>query len=147
MIFHISIPAADPAAAAATLAAIVGGVALPFHPVPGARIIFYGDADGTAIEVYPDDTVLEPGQQMLAATRADAPHRVGFHAAIATPLPTDRVFELAEQAGWPVRLCSRGPFELIELWVDNRVLVEVLTPRMQTDYRRSMTPGNWERWE
>jgi hypothetical protein len=54
MIFHISIPSREPAVVASTLARLVGGRDFPFHPIEGARIVLFGDAHGSAIEVYPD---------------------------------------------------------------------------------------------
>lgn len=147
MIFHISIPAREPQVAAEALAEITGGRAFPFHPVDGAQIVFYGDANGLAIEVYPEDAVLSAGPTMLAAGSANAPARTGFHAAIASPLDEARIMQIASNRGWLARRCNRGPFELIEMWIDNRLLIEVLGPDMQADYRAAMTPENWAAWD
>lgn len=146
MIFHISIPVRDPQATAEALAQLTGGTAFPFHPVDGALIVFYGDANGSAIEVYPEDAVLTAGPQMLAAGRAEAPGSAGFHAAIASPLNEARIMQIAGNHRWLARRCNRGPFDLIEVWIDGRLLVEVLTPDMQADYRATMTPENWVAW-
>jgi hypothetical protein len=147
MIFHISIPARDPALVAAALARLVGGRDFPFHPIDSARIVLFGDEHGSAIEVYPDDVELAIGQTMLEPRKvATVPSRHSTHAAIATPLPEKEVLAICAEAGWTARIGDRGPFELVEVWVEDNFLLELLTPHMQDDYRRSMTPENWQRW-
>jgi hypothetical protein len=147
MIFHISIPTHDPALVAATLARLVGGRDFPFHPVKGARIVVFGDEHGSAIEVYPDDVELALGDTMLEARKTKAVReRHPTHAAIATSLPEEQVLAIAAEAGWTARRCDRGPFELIEVWIEDRFLLELLPPDAQQDYRRSMTFESWERW-
>jgi hypothetical protein len=42
------------------------------------------------------------------------------------------------------RLCDRGPSRCVEVWIENRLLIEMLDPRMMTeDYRNGMTRENW----
>jgi hypothetical protein len=147
MIFHISMPARDPAVVAAVLARLVGGRDFPFHPVRGARIVLYGDGHGSAIEVYPDGVELAIGRTMLEAREVKAARKAhAVHAAIATPLSEKEVLRVAADAGWTARRCDRGPFELIEVWVEDVFLLELLPPDAQEDYRRAMTFENWERW-
>ena len=146
MIFHISIPAREPDEVAAALASLTGGRDFPFHPIAGARIVLLGDADGAAIEVYPETVELAPGRTMVETRSAEARDRYPMHAALATPHGQEKVLAMARERGWTARLCDRGPFELIEVWVENRFLVELLTPDMQADYRASMTQENWARW-
>ena len=59
MLFHLSIAAREPRHVANVIAELWGGAALPFPPVmEGSWIAIAGDDRGTAIEVYPDGTVL-----------------------------------------------------------------------------------------
>jgi len=147
MIFHISMPARDPALVAQTLASLIRGQDFAFHPISGARIVLLADEHGSAIEVYPDDVELAISRAMLEARRASASREWhATHAAVGTPLSEDEILTICARAGWAARKCDRGPFELIEVWVEDRFLIELLTPDMQDDYRRSMTPENWERW-
>ena len=147
MIFHISVPAQNPEVVASTIASLVGGQHFPFHPIDGARIVLFGDAHGSAIEVYPKDVELDIGSEMLEPRQATARlERYSTHVAIATPLSQAEVFAISEKAGWIARECDRGPFTLLEVWVENRLLLELLTPSSQADYRRSMTFENWQRW-
>ena len=146
MIFHLSLPARDPARVAAVMAELWGGEAYPFHPIPGAWIALAGDAHGTALEVYPADTVLFPGDAALASETRPPPANTASHAAVETPLAEHEIMAIAGREGWLARRCDRGPFQLIELWVEGWVLVELLTAEMAADYRQSMTIANWRSW-
>ena len=98
-------------------------------------------------EVYPNDVELDIGSEMLKPRQATAHlERYSTHLAIATPLSQAEVFAISEKAEWIARECDRGPFTLLEVWVENRLLLELLTPSSQADYRRAMTFENWQRW-
>ncbi len=143
-LLHLSINATDPQRVASILASFLGGKAMPFPPFPGSWIAFAEQDDGTAIEVYPTTHRLRPGRDQIECVEEAASDSPGFlHVAIASNLPALEVIELAMAQGWLARKCSRGPFELIEVWLENRLLVEVLDPAMQADYRRGMTMANW----
>jgi hypothetical protein len=66
-----------------------------------------------------------------------------FHAAVATPLSIEEVEEIGRRYGCHTKLCQRGPFRVIEYWVDNALMLEMLTPEMQAEYQRSVTPEGW----
>ena len=58
------------------------------------------------------------------------------HLAVGTPLPKEKVLEIAAREGWRARhLSRRGAFEVIEFWIENSVMIELLTPEMQAQYR------------
>jgi len=41
-------------------------------------------------------------------------------------------------------VCKRGPwFRVIEFWVDNALMLEMLTPEMQQEYQDNVTIQNW----
>ncbi|WP_090202817.1 hypothetical protein [Yoonia litorea] len=67
------------------------------------------------------------------------------HAAIRSALTETEITKMADAEGWPARTCNRGPFQCVEVWLENLLLVEVLDPAMQDDYARGMTAGNWAR--
>ena len=52
---------------------------------------------------------------------------------------------IAAREGWRVLTANRGGglFQLIELWVENRFLIEVFTPEMTARYVALMKPENW----
>lgn len=146
MLFHLSIEADDPRHVAEVLAELWGGEALPFPPViEGSWMAMAGDDRGTMIEVYPRGTELIEGEDG-ALGRLNAYHdRVATHFAMATRYDLETVLAVAERENWPARQFMRGGglFGVIEIWVEGRQMIEVLTPRMQRDYLKAMTPDAW----
>ncbi|MEM7491001.1 MAG: hypothetical protein AAF390_17935 [Pseudomonadota bacterium] len=143
-LLHASIAAAAPERVARALGRLLGGPALPFPPCPGAWIAFAAADDGSAVEVYPLDRRVTAGPDQIAFT--EGPPEAGpvsTHLAIASPLSAAEILACAEAEGWPARRCARGPFDCIEVWVEDRVLVEVLDAEMLADYRSGMTAANW----
>lgn len=146
MLIHASIPARDPAQAAAVIARMWHAEAMPFPPVPDAWIVFAGDERGTQLEIYPAEVALVPGPAEVTGAPMDAAAPTGVHIAIAVPHEADAVIALAATAGWTARVCNRGGlFDVVEVWVDDRFMIEALTPAMQRDYVAAMTPANWRR--
>lgn len=145
MLFHASIPARDPATVAAVLADIWQGEAMPFPPVPGAHVVFAGDERATTLEIYPADRTLIPSDAGVAiGIRPPVAGAVGDHVAIASPRSVAEIEAIAGKAGWRVQVASRGGiFDVVEVWLEDRYLVEVLTPDMQAAYRDRVTPRNW----
>jgi hypothetical protein len=47
------------------------------------------------------------------------------------------VLELAARHGWRALRLSRGSFDVIEFWIENCVMLEILTPEMAADYLRA----------
>ena len=148
MIFHASIPADEPRHVAEVLAEIFGGEALPFPPWPGAFVAMAGDDRNTTIEVYPRTAVMLPGEgdEMVVAGAAEAPPRHGcFHLAVATKLEADEVLAIGQREGWrAVRLSRAGIFDVIEFWIENSLMIEVLTAEMQHDYLTRTNIASWK---
>ena len=145
MIFHFSIAADDPKRTATMLAELWRGEALPFPMLgQGSWVAHAGDDRRSTIEVYPRDVALYPGER-FGDLREEAVSRNGpFHAAVATPLSIEEVEEIGRRYGCQTRVCKRGPwFRVIEFWVDNALMLEMLTPEMQAEYQRSVTPEAW----
>lgn len=149
MLFHMSIAAHDPRHVASVIAELWQGEMFFFPPVSdNAWIVMAGDDRGTALEVYPAGTVLRehPGD---ADAYGEATGTAGFtasHAAIATDLTQDDVLAIATREGWPAKYRMRaGMFGVIEMWIEGRQMMEVLTPEMQAEYRSTMTLDGWRR--
>jgi hypothetical protein len=143
-LLHLSISASEPRRVASFLAAVLGGRVMPFPPFPQSWIAFAAQDDGTAIEVYPDTHVLIAGEEHIECEVRKRDNAATFvHAAIASPLPKREVMSLARKENWTTRECDRGPFACVEVWIENRLLIEVLDPDMQRDYRAGMTVQNW----
>jgi hypothetical protein len=146
MIFHISISADDPKRTATMLAELWRGEAFPFPMVAkGSWVAHAGDDRRSTIEVYPRDTAFYPTDR-AAEERSEPVSRNGpFHAAVGTPLSIEEVEEIGRRYGCHTSLCQRGPwFRVIEFWVDNDLMLEMLTPEMQAEYQRSITIENWK---
>ncbi|MBB3992628.1 hypothetical protein GGR95_000247 [Sulfitobacter undariae] len=143
-LLHLSISANDPENVASFLAAVMGGIAMPFPPFPDCWIAFSAEDDGTAIEVYPTTHVLEAGPEQISCEIKSRDTTSTFvHAAVCSKLSRVEIIGLASSKGWTSRICNRGPFECVEVWLENRLLVELLDAEMQKDYREGMTASNW----
>jgi len=159
MIAHVSVPARDPRRTALLLAALIDGEVFDFPVVPGASIAVARDGSGLAIEVYPDTMAHHPGsgdadpafvpQDPRTQPWEDQIHPDGqqlqpsaFHVALVSRLGDDAVVALARRAGFRAIRCDRaGVFRLIEVWLDNAVLVEVLNVDEAVRYRKFMNPA------
>src|SRR5689334_17965039 len=147
MIHHISIGARDPRHVAEVIAELWQTRALPFPPVPGSYIVIADDGRGTAIEVSPLGTELMPGEgeeQAQSKFNADASAYTATHAALSVPVSRERIAEIARREGWRTGTFVRGGvFEVIELWVEGRLMLELLAPDMAQRYLDVMTTDNY----
>ena len=145
MIFHFSIAADDPKRTATMLAELWRGQAFPFPVLgSGSWVAHAGDDRRSTIEVYPRDVALYPTENAGDLRPSPVQRNVPFHAAVATPLDIEEVVEIGRRYGCTTRVCQRGPwFRVIEFWVDDCLMLEMLTPEMQQEYQRSITVENW----
>jgi hypothetical protein len=141
MIFHASIPADDPERVARVLGELLGGGYSPFH-VGRQSFMSRGGKDdehGTAIEVYPRDEIMVPGageSDMVQMANVQNPPRYGaFHLAVGTRLSKDQIIAIGKREGWRAVHCSRGPFEVVEFWLENSLMIEFLDANMQAQYK------------
>lgn len=147
MIHHISIGAKDPQRVARVIAELWQTVALPFPPVEGAYIVIVDDGHGTAIEVSPLATELVPGDgdaEVQATTNEHASPFTATHAALSVPVGAERIREIAAREGWRTGLYVRGGiFQVIEFWIEDRLMLELLSPDMVRLYLDSLTTQNY----
>lgn len=141
MIHHVSIPARDPRHVAEVLVELFGGTLTGFGPWHDAYIAWAGDEVGTAIEVYPLGTEMlpDPGAGQARFRAATVASRYGAtHAAVSVPRSRQEILALAQREGWRAIELSRGPNHVIEFWIENAVMLELMTPDMADDYVRAM---------
>lgn len=148
MIRHLSFAARDPQVVATAIAELWGCEAFPFpHVAQGSWVAISGDRRGSTMEVYPLGAELHPveGDNDAVAVMALAPAtHTSTHAAIDTVLDQAGVFALAQRHAWLAKYRKRGGiFGVIELWVENTFLLEVMTPEMQREYTDFMSPEAW----
>lgn len=138
VIHHLSIPVTDTGHVAEVLRRLFDGVITPFGPYPDSWTVWVGDEYGTAIEVFPVGTELfpadGPGQAQFRATERPSPF-VATHATVSVDRTVEEIQELAAAEGWRAVRLSRGPFDVVEFWIENYVLLELMTPQMERDYR------------
>ncbi|MBW4432709.1 MAG: hypothetical protein KME28_13490 [Pelatocladus maniniholoensis HA4357-MV3] len=139
MIHHISVSAKNPQLVAQTLAKVLKGQAAPFPPHPGSYIVFPGDEHGTAVEVYPLGSEIVPGtapdEQCMFVHNDNPSMFTATHAAISVPVTQEEIEQVGMSAGWRVVRCNRDSlFDVMEFWVENRLMIELLTPEMASQY-------------
>jgi hypothetical protein len=137
MIHHISIPARDTRHVAEVLVELFDGLLTGFGPYRDSWIAWAADDMGAAIEVYPVGTEMYPPDGPGQARFRHDPTASGFtatHATVSVQRTADEIVALARREGWRAVRLSRGPHEVIEFWIENRVMLEVMTPEMTADY-------------
>lgn len=134
MFHHISIAVNHPLQVANVLAEVLQGSCFPFPPHPGSYMVIVDDGYGTGIELYPADTQLIPEPEQVGFASGQAQIFTSVHAALSVSVSQEQITRIADREGWLVRLCDRGPFKVFEFWVENKFMLELLTPEMAKDY-------------
>jgi len=137
MIHHLSIPVKEPAHVAQVLCEIFDGKVTEFGPYKNSYIAWAGDAHGTAIEVFPVGTELLPDAEAGQARFRYNDDVSGFtatHAAVSVRRSKAEIEAIAAREGWRAIELSRGSFRVIEFWIENRVMLEILTEEMAQEY-------------
>ncbi|MBD2341558.1 hypothetical protein H6G64_31935 [Calothrix sp. FACHB-156] len=142
MLHHLAISVTNPSLVAKVLAELMNGQFFVFPLCPGAYVAIAGDAYGTAIEVLPQNSVWVPGFiEAEIKSAAQMPKYAPVHAALSVPVSRETVEVIGQREGWLVRYCDRGPFQLMELWIENTLMVELITQEMATNYLTFMQPA------
>ena len=143
MIHHVSIPAHEPQHVAEVLAELMNGKCFPFGPLEGAFMAASGDANGTMIEVYPERATLnipDRDDQVVFAENPTPPHTWPFHVLLSVPHEAEEVERIGAREGWRAKTFGRGMrghkpfFHVIEFWLENRLMIEVVSPTMAREY-------------
>ncbi|MFN6564151.1 MAG: hypothetical protein RMY28_030770 [Nostoc sp. ChiSLP01] len=149
MIHHISIAANNPRHVAEVLAKLLGGKVAPFPSHPGSFVAVAMDEQGTLIEVYPLGTELIPGdgeQQVKFRENKNCSQFDAVHAAVSVPVSKKEIEEIAASEGWRALHCSRGKFEVVEFWIENRLMIELLSPEIVSQYLNFLEKQNLEKF-
>jgi hypothetical protein len=138
MIHHISVAAQNPQHVAQVLAEVLKGQFVPFPPVRGGYMVIAMDEHGTAIEVLPTGTEILPGSgsgSCYFEQNSNPSPYTTTHAAVSVPRSQSEIEAIGQREGWRVVRCDRdGFFDLMEFWVENTLMVELLTPEMTARY-------------
>jgi hypothetical protein len=144
MIHHLSISAENPQHVAQVLAEILDGQPTPHPFSPGGYTVFLFDEHGTEVEVYPLGTEITPGDsdEKRAYIKNPAASRfTATHIIMSVPTSVEKIEEIAAREGWLMERASFG-FDYLLLWVENRLLLELLTPEMTVQYKAVTHPEN-----
>ena len=137
VIRHLSLPARDTRRVAEVLIEIFDGLMTEFGPYGDSWIAWAGDDAGSAIEVYPVGTKMYPptgpGPARFRHSNT-ASAGTATHAAISVSRTASELFEIAARERWRAVHQSRGTFDVIEFWIENTVMLELLTPEMTRQY-------------
>jgi hypothetical protein len=146
MIHHISIAAHNPLHVSQVLAELLQGQSVPFPGYPDSYVALALDAPGTMIEVHPYGTALYPGNKANEASHLLPnpvfSHYTANHTAISVPVNTDQIQAIADREDWRMVQCRRGDdyFDVIEFWIENQLLIELLPPEIIERYLTFMEP-------
>jgi hypothetical protein len=147
MIHHVSIPASDPRHVSEVLAELMGGQCHPFGPLEGAFMATSGDVHGSMIEVYPERATLDipsNDDQVVFGENTAPPSNWPFHVLLSVPLEAGEVERIGAREGWRAKTFGRGLqgrkpfFHVIEFWLENRLMIEVVSPAMAREYEDFM---------
>lgn len=141
MLHHISFSVENPFRVAKALTELVVGQFFEFPVHPGAYMVVMDDSYGSGLEILPAKTVWSPGdvEAEVRPITTDSLHSP-THVALSVTASYETIEAIGDREGWLVRQCDRGPFSVIELWLENRFMVELLTPEMMANYLNFMKP-------
>jgi hypothetical protein len=140
-IHHFTIPARDPDNVAAVLAEILGARVVPIpHPV-GTLLVFAGDGDGTAIEVWPAKLRIDPARGELTLRELPLPEAWPHHAFVTSDACcTETILAVFAREGWRAERVQNGPpgrgFGLVRGFIENHTGIELGGSDMRTEYER-----------
>jgi hypothetical protein len=146
MIHHISIAAQNPLHVSQVLAELLQGQSVPFPGYPGSYVALAFDSQGTMVEVHPFGTALFPGDSANEASQLRSNPAASIytanHTAISVPVSTAQIQSIASREGWRMVHCHRGDnyFDVLEFWVENQLLIELLPPELVDRYLAFMSP-------
>lgn len=139
MLHHISISVDNPLHVAKVLAEIWQGRVAPFAICSGSYIVLKGDEYGSAIELLPSGIEMTLKQQKVVYEQN--PHYSKFSStrvAISVPTSQCEIEKIAMREDWQLTFSLRSQYKVIELWIENRFLLELMTTAMSHQYIESM---------
>jgi hypothetical protein len=106
-----------------------------------------GDVHGTMIEVYPERATLDipdSDDQVVFGENKAPPKAWPVHVLLSVPLEPHEIERIGAREGWRAKTFGRGMqgqkpfFRVIEFWLENRLMIEVVSPVMAREYKDFM---------
>lgn len=140
-IHHFSVPAHNPSRVAACLAEMLGARVVPLPHPEGTLLVYAGDEDGSAIEIWPASLRGAVGAHELSPRSLPLPEAWPHHAYITSETcDVDRVLAIFEREGWRAEKVSNGPpgggFSLVRGWIENHTSIEIGSAAMRAEYEQ-----------
>jgi len=140
-IHHFTIPARNPERVAAVLAELLGARVIPIPHPEGTQLVYAGDSDGSAIEVWPAATRAGVGEHELQRKDLPLPEAWPHHGYVTSEaVDTDQVLEVFAREGWKAERVHNGPpnggFSLVRGWIENQTTIEIGGREMREQYER-----------
>lgn len=140
-IHHFTVPAREPERVARVLAEVLGARVIPIPHPRGTLLVYAGDADGTAIEVWPAATRGGVGDHELEQRDLPLPEAWPHHSYItAEDCDPDAIVAAFAREGWRAEKVHNGPphagFGLVRGWIENQTGIEIGGRAMREQYER-----------
>ncbi|NDJ19457.1 hypothetical protein [Myxacorys almedinensis] len=147
MLHHLSFAVRNPLHVAEVVAELWQGKVIPFPWHSDSFVALSFDPYGSAIEFFPKGTVLQPrsDDQPVQFSHADltAANYSATHVNLAVPTSEAQIYAIAQREGWRAVRCNReGLFDLIEFWIENEIMLELLPPNLVEQYLTLVQPDN-----
>src|SRR4051794_18467544 len=109
-IHHISIPAHDTQRVAHVIAELLGGRVIPMPHPRGSLLVYAGDRDGSAIEVWPAALRGSAGEHELTPRELPMPEAWPHHAYVTSETCTaGQILAVFRREGWTAEQVHNGP--------------------------------------
>jgi catechol 2,3-dioxygenase-like lactoylglutathione lyase family enzyme len=140
-IHHFTVPARDPERVARALAEMLGARVIPMPHPQGSLLVYAGDADGSAIEVWPAALRGSVDERELQLRDLPLPEAWPHHSYVTSDVSDpDRVLAVFAREGWHAERVHNGPphsgFSLVRGRIENQTQIEIGSPEMRTEYER-----------
>jgi hypothetical protein len=99
------------------------------------------------LTVYPERATLDipdSDDQVVFGENKAPPNAWPFHVLLSVPLEPHEIERIGAREGWRAKTFGRGTqgqkpfFHVIEFWVENRLMIEVVSPVMAREYEDFM---------
>ena len=150
MINHISIGVHNPEKVANILAELWNGIVIPFPPCPNSFMVFANDGKGSGSRDHADRYGFGAGRGLPPEGDTSGDRRIRseirserFCAAVCRHAfehqhasGIEEIMEIGKRESWRTLVCNRGEglFQLVEMWVEDRFMLEVMTPEQTERY-------------